>query len=136
MSGESHCCSPMIFRAILPCRSMMYVSGIIDVPYSSEILLEGSRNVGKLTPNSFRNFAYASGSSSMLPPSTTPFREAMYCCKRTMEGASLTHGGHQVAQKFSTTTLPLKLESCSVLPAISAEKLSAVLPAMEASPCR
>src|SRR5271156_2215092 len=107
---------------------------MIDVPYSREIFLEGSRKVGKLMPNSFRNLAYASGSSSMLPPSTTPFRELMYCCKRIIDGVSFTHGGHHEAQKFSTTTLPLKSESCSVLPAISAAKLSADFPAIEASP--
>src|SRR5712692_1354310 len=47
-----------------------------------------------------------------------------------------THGGHQVAQKFSTTTLPLKSLRRPGLPPISVGKSCAVLPATVGSPCR
>src|SRR2546426_7310702 len=40
---------------------------------------------------------------STLFPYTTLFRS---CCRRSRPGISSRHGGHHVAQKFSTTTLP------------------------------
>ena len=46
------------------------------------------------------------------------------------------HGGHQVPQKFSTTTLPCKSERCVGLPLSCIGKSSARFPAMDASPCR
>src|SRR2546425_336247 len=46
------------------------------------------------------------------------------------------HGGHQVAQKFSMTTLPFRSVRCPGFPQTSRGKSCAVLPAIEASPCR
>src|SRR5258708_3703683 len=60
----------------------------------------------------------------------------MYFCKWFRLGVSSTHGGHQVAQKFSTTTLFFRSARCPGFPAISSGKSCAFLPAMEASPCR
>src|SRR5260370_37708436 len=60
----------------------------------------------------------------------------MYLCKWFRPGVSSTHGGHQVAQKFSTTTLFFRSVRCPGFPAISTGKSWALLPAMEASPWR
>src|SRR5438876_12316903 len=46
------------------------------------------------------------------------------------------HGGHQVAQKFSMTTLPFRSARCPGFPQTYRGKSWAVLPAIEASPCR
>src|SRR5438270_11738356 len=45
-------------------------------------------------------------------------------------------GGHQLAQKFSTTTLPRRSLRCPALPRISVGKSCARFPATEGSPCR
>ena len=44
----------------------------------------------------------------MLTASTTTPLLFSWCCMRTSEGVSSIQGGHQVAQKFSTTTWPRK----------------------------
>src|SRR5262249_25442163 len=74
--------------------------------------------------------------SSTLTPRTSALRDSMYFCSLLSEGVSSTHGGHQVAQKFSTTTLPFRSLNLPGLPAISVGKSCAVLPATVGSPCR
>jgi len=43
-------------------------------------------------------------------------------CKWFSAGVSLTQGGHQVAQKFSMTTLPFRSARCTGFPVISSGK--------------
>jgi hypothetical protein len=54
-------------------------------------------------------------SSSETPTITNPC--GPYCfCNSTNQGISALHGGHHVAQKFSTTALPRKSERRTVFP--------------------
>src|SRR6266550_3671676 len=56
--------------------------------------------------------------------------------RKLSAGFSSTHGGLQVAQKCSMTTLPFRSVRCPGFPHTSRGKSCAVLPAIEASPCR
>src|SRR5580704_1122577 len=54
-------------------------------------------------------------SSTEIPTTANPFLPYLFC--RAMKpGISALQGGHQVAQKSKTTTLPLKSEEWTVLP--------------------
>src|SRR5579871_2691826 len=64
-------------------------------------------------------FTAVQPSSSIETPSTAnPL--SLYCCSNSMnQGISTLQGAHQVAQKSSSTTLPLYSDRCTVFPSTS-----------------
>src|SRR5947209_8351943 len=52
----------------------------------------------------------------MLTPSTTTPCGAIVLLNASSDGASSTHGPHQLAQKLSTSSLPPKFDAVTVLP--------------------
>ena len=66
--------------------------------------------------------------STLIPSTTTPF-EAKACWNWLSEGISSMQGGHQVAQKFNTRSLPPKLAGLITRPlSVLMEKAGAVSP--------
>src|SRR5438445_11485370 len=58
---------------------------------------------------------FAFKSSLFMPTICKPCAPYLFC-KSTSHGISILHGPHQVAQKFTTTALPRREESETVLP--------------------
>src|SRR5580698_5561549 len=58
-------------------------------------------------------------SSSIATPSSVKPLSAYFCWNSISQGISSRHGSHQVAQKFTTTTLPFRLASVTSLPSRS-----------------
>src|SRR3978361_171524 len=75
------------------------------------------------------NVLYAFSFLSMLTASTTTPESSIVAAKRFNDGISSTQGGHQVAQKFNTSTLPPKSDAVTVLPvSVLMEKYGALSP--------
>src|SRR5271163_5354859 len=55
-------------------------------------------------------------SSSMAAPTTVKFLSANFFWNSISQGISIWQGSHQVAQKFTTTTLPFRLASVTSFP--------------------
>src|SRR5580693_8275885 len=55
-------------------------------------------------------------SSSIATPSMVRPLSAYFCWNPIIHGISTRHGSHQVAQKFTSTTLPFRLDSGTLLP--------------------
>src|SRR5580658_10309905 len=52
----------------------------------------------------------------MATPSIVKPRLEYFCWNSIIHGISTRHGSHQVAQKFTSTTLPFRLDSGTLLP--------------------
>ena len=75
-----------------------------------------------------KGFMACHPSSSIDTPTTANPCPLCWRSNSTNQGISIRQGSHQVAQKFSNTTLPRKSESCTILPSASlSEKLGAGL---------
>src|SRR6204780_1441815 len=55
-------------------------------------------------------------SSSMATPNMVKPLSAYFCWKPIIQGISTRQGSHQVAQKFTTTTVDFKLSNATSLP--------------------
>src|SRR6266403_134248 len=107
---------PSATPAIRPCRSITKLEGSARTPYFSATAILGSSAPGKLNLRALTNGGTFLGSaSSEIATSTNP-ASLWRRQRRSMAGISARHGGHHVAQKFTSTTLPRCSESLKLRP--------------------
>src|SRR5882762_1203356 len=107
---------PSATPAIRPCRSITKLEGSARTPYFSATAILGSSATGKLNLRALTNGGTFLGSaSSEIATSTNP-ASLWRRQRRSMAGISSRHGGHHVAQKFTSTTLPRCSESLKLRP--------------------
>src|SRR5882724_4828787 len=95
------------------------------------MLASGSCAVSKAGRARCTNVLYAFSFLSTLTASTTTPESFIVAANWFRDGISWTHGGHQVAQKFSTNTLPPKSDTETVRPlSVVIEKLGALSPTL------
>src|SRR3954471_10394939 len=98
---------------------MRYDSGYLVVPYCWETCAPRSRTTvyGGAAPAKY--LSMTSQSSSTLTATSSNFERSTVEASLRSDGSSSRQGGHQVAQKLSSTTLPLYCERSRVLPSWS-----------------
>src|SRR5262245_41381986 len=101
---------------------MRKVSGNFSVPYFLGTSREGSSRIDIEVPLG-KSFLTVSQSSSTLTVRTTR-RSPAWLVRVSSEGSSSRQGGHQVAQKFSSTGCPRRLRSDHFLPLTSGSSKS------------
>src|SRR5437868_12893898 len=102
----------------LPVSSMRYDSGYFVVPYCWETSAPRSRTTvyGGATPAKY--LSMTGQSSSTLTATSSNFERSTVEASWRSDGSSSRQGGHQVAQKLRSTTLPLYCQSAMVAPAV------------------
>ncbi len=128
-AGSIQSRSAMNFSTTFPSGVITYVSGYLKVPYSEAISALGSCATSKESLNRCRKSLYAFSSwSTETPSTTTPFGPSVRAIAFRL-GSSAIHGGHQVAQKFSTNNFPPKLLRVICVPRLDVTaKFGAVSP--------
>src|SRR5204863_3833068 len=114
---SSHARGPSATPVIVPVRSITKLDGSARTPYFSATVIFGSSATGKLNLCELTNGGTFLGSpSSEMATSTNP-ASLWRRHSRSIAGISSRHGGHHVAQKFTSTTLPRCAESVKSPPA-------------------
>src|SRR5438874_2730455 len=107
---------PSATPAIRPCRSITKLEGSARTPYFSATAILGSSATGKLNLRALTNGGTFLGSASSEIATSTKPASLWRRQRRSMAGISSRHGGHHVAQKFTSTTLPRCSESLKPRP--------------------
>src|SRR5438067_2177612 len=107
---------PSATPAIRPCRSITKLEGSARTPYFSATAILGSSATGKLNLRALTNGGTFLGSASSEIATSTKPASLWRRQRRSMAGISSRHGGHHVAQKLTSTTLPRWAESLKLPP--------------------
>src|SRR5205823_9078418 len=107
---------PSATPAIRPCRSITKLEGSARTPYFSATAILGSSATGKLNLRALTNGGTFLGSASSEIATSTKPASLWRRQRRSMAGISSRHGGHHVAQKLTSTTLPRCPESLKPRP--------------------
>ncbi|MEO5375236.1 MAG: glycosyltransferase 61 family protein [Alphaproteobacteria bacterium] len=111
MAGESHSAGPSSRAAMRPLASMRKVVGMPSA-FSARLSRPRSSRWAErwVKPRPSRKRRTVSAERSSETVTTSMPEPARAALRRSREGNSRIHGGHQVAQRFSTTPRPLKSE--------------------------
>src|SRR5207237_3884 len=88
------------------------------LPKRRKTLRSGSEAIGKVKPRSFRKGTISSAFCSRAMATIWKSGDVLYLrqTSRSSRGISTRHGGHQVAQKLTSTTLPFRSSIFDCLP--------------------